>query len=596
MSEQHKPTYNIDALEAADSRELTSGQVLDAFADKRAELKSKAEEISSRPGFKLDAIGIMQKRREESQVRDELAEFEKAYAELGGDAIDRAQEAVDALNFRSSAEERARALAELSGARDEFYRNFISTKESDSTDNNEQSSDISTTRDDTTVQVKAEPKTATPSDELLNPSQTPAEESDSTSSADKEVSAVVMASEDNSSEPVLDKVGVEDNEANERYKKGDVLEYDGNSWGVANRILDSESGDEVLYLQELDKDGQPTGNKIFIRADELDNQKDQPQSLTDKDNDTNKGNLSEEELQKIVGIDTSWVDKAETGGESDIARAFRENPHNPDRFAYMMKTHREAAEQEPKKRRFLGVFSSATDYLFKRAIGLKRSSSERVQDVLDKRAVPGYGEMSKKEKAVLALGVIGITALAYQMQRNGGDIDFSILGDLTNGESPAELSFDPDTSPTGTKLPVPEGEVERELPMPEGDHGSHDTVDSNGSAEEESSSSSQHESDADTDDFTEVLADKFEVQNGSSFTQELIDVAKKAGVELSKSDSYDLYKALVRELGVNNIIEGVGTYQIPGSEDYGLSNVSESATWTPNAQKIIAEYLNNLRG
>src|SRR5690606_27927906 len=118
MSEQHKPTYNIDALEAADSRELTSGQVLDAFADKRAELKSKAEEISSRPGFKLDAIGIMQKRREESQVRDELAEFEKAYAELGGDAIDRAQEAVDALNFRSSAEERARALAELSGARD----------------------------------------------------------------------------------------------------------------------------------------------------------------------------------------------------------------------------------------------------------------------------------------------------------------------------------------------------------------------------------------------------------------------------------------------------------------------------------------------
>lgn len=127
MSEKAPANYTVEALEG--NEKPSSVQVLDAFENKRLSLNESLAEVQARPGFKLDANEMMAKRREEREAQRQLAGFEAAYSELGGDAIDAAQANVDALDFKANANEHVAAKAALRDARTAFYENFLRSQE-----------------------------------------------------------------------------------------------------------------------------------------------------------------------------------------------------------------------------------------------------------------------------------------------------------------------------------------------------------------------------------------------------------------------------------------------------------------------------------
>ncbi len=127
MSEKAPANYTVEALEG--NEKPSSVQVLEAFENKRLSLHEGLAEVQARPGFKLDANEMMAKRREEREAQLQLAGFEAAYSELGGDAIDAAQASVDALDFKANANDHVAARTALRDARTAFYENFLRSQE-----------------------------------------------------------------------------------------------------------------------------------------------------------------------------------------------------------------------------------------------------------------------------------------------------------------------------------------------------------------------------------------------------------------------------------------------------------------------------------
>lgn len=109
--------------------------VFSDMSNKRQELQVQLAEVGSRPGFKLDAIEMMEKRREERRLRQELAAHENEWNSYGGEAVDRAQAQVDELSFKSDASERVSAQLALRDAKNDFYQKYLDAhpvKESES--------------------------------------------------------------------------------------------------------------------------------------------------------------------------------------------------------------------------------------------------------------------------------------------------------------------------------------------------------------------------------------------------------------------------------------------------------------------------------
>jgi len=107
-------------------KDLGSQALIDDYQNRRKEVQDQLDEVENRPGgFKLDAVGILKKHREKVKAQDELAKFNDDWKKDGGDAIDKAQEAVDKLNFKSSATDHIYAKNALRDAKNNFYKNKV---------------------------------------------------------------------------------------------------------------------------------------------------------------------------------------------------------------------------------------------------------------------------------------------------------------------------------------------------------------------------------------------------------------------------------------------------------------------------------------
>lgn len=152
--------------------DISSQGLINHLKDHQKQLEDQLEEVQNRPGgFKLDAVGILKKHREELRAKDQLAEFNEDWNKNGGDAIDKAQEAVDSLNFRSNATDHVYAKAALRDAKDAFYKNVVDVEDEAETTDVEVETDtkeeLDTTHSDSETQheedIPEKTKTATAS-------------------------------------------------------------------------------------------------------------------------------------------------------------------------------------------------------------------------------------------------------------------------------------------------------------------------------------------------------------------------------------------------------------------------------------------------
>lgn len=109
---------------------LSSDDVIDTLAERRSTLLEQKAALENEPGFKRDAIELLNYKRESKRIDDELNSFNEEYAAIGGDELDAAQAAVDALNFKSTAEDHIFAKARLRDAKASLYQNFIDSQQS----------------------------------------------------------------------------------------------------------------------------------------------------------------------------------------------------------------------------------------------------------------------------------------------------------------------------------------------------------------------------------------------------------------------------------------------------------------------------------
>lgn len=106
-------------------------EVLDSFAEKRTELTSQMTELTNKPGFKMNGEEKIFHNRDLKKSQQALDTFNEEYQHLGGDELDAAEEAVNALNFKSTAEDHIYAKARLRDAKDAFYANYLQSIEED---------------------------------------------------------------------------------------------------------------------------------------------------------------------------------------------------------------------------------------------------------------------------------------------------------------------------------------------------------------------------------------------------------------------------------------------------------------------------------
>jgi len=116
----------------------SSASVLADFENRRTELAAQADALENTPGFKMNAEQLVRHTQEKKLASEALAAFNDEYAGLGGNAIDDAQQAVDSLDFRSSAEDRIKATTALRDAKDAFHAQYLEAQaETTVAENNE---------------------------------------------------------------------------------------------------------------------------------------------------------------------------------------------------------------------------------------------------------------------------------------------------------------------------------------------------------------------------------------------------------------------------------------------------------------------------
>lgn len=125
MSEKAPITHNEQLETPAPTRD----EFIDEFRNKRQSLAEDLEAVNSRPGFKLNASEILQKKYDQREAQDNLDKVNESWTDLGGAELDEAQAAVDALNFKSDAMDRVEATKRLQAAKDAVYGNFLSVQQ-----------------------------------------------------------------------------------------------------------------------------------------------------------------------------------------------------------------------------------------------------------------------------------------------------------------------------------------------------------------------------------------------------------------------------------------------------------------------------------
>lgn len=120
------------------TQELPSrDNLIDSFVSKRSTYQEELEQLEAVPGFRR----VYEDNAEIAGVKDDIEGVNKEWNFYGGDAIDAAQAKVDALGFKSTANERIAAQAELRDAKNAFYNNFKQTyEETNATDDAEATS------------------------------------------------------------------------------------------------------------------------------------------------------------------------------------------------------------------------------------------------------------------------------------------------------------------------------------------------------------------------------------------------------------------------------------------------------------------------
>lgn len=89
------------------------------------------EDLKVTPGFLRSATHKVHERAAIREKNDRLAELENRWTQLGGQAVEAAQQSVDQLNFKSNAEDHIRAKKALSFAKDAFIESILAEKVSD---------------------------------------------------------------------------------------------------------------------------------------------------------------------------------------------------------------------------------------------------------------------------------------------------------------------------------------------------------------------------------------------------------------------------------------------------------------------------------
>jgi hypothetical protein len=102
------------------------------LADKRSQYEAELAEAESVPGFRRvyeDKVEIAGVKDDLEALNDIQSTVNEEWNLYGGEAIDAAQAEVDALNFRSDANDHITAKAKLKAAKDAFYENFKAAAE-----------------------------------------------------------------------------------------------------------------------------------------------------------------------------------------------------------------------------------------------------------------------------------------------------------------------------------------------------------------------------------------------------------------------------------------------------------------------------------
>ena len=110
--------------------------LLGEFAQKRQQYTDELDQLEAVPGFKR----VYEENAEIAGIKDDIEGVNAEWTHYGGDAIDAAQAKIDALNFKSSADDHIFAKAELRDAKNAFYENFKREFEESNTANEESSS------------------------------------------------------------------------------------------------------------------------------------------------------------------------------------------------------------------------------------------------------------------------------------------------------------------------------------------------------------------------------------------------------------------------------------------------------------------------
>lgn len=123
MAEKFNPTTAQEFV--GEDKELpTRDSLLDMFDEKQKTLQEDLLESEAKSGFKLDANEMMAKNSNEKELKSQIDTLGSEWKRFGGDKIDEAQAAVDALDFKSDASDHIQAKYALRDAKEAFYSNF----------------------------------------------------------------------------------------------------------------------------------------------------------------------------------------------------------------------------------------------------------------------------------------------------------------------------------------------------------------------------------------------------------------------------------------------------------------------------------------
>lgn len=107
----------------------TRDEIIKSFVERRQNLNAELDQAEKQYGGTLDALQLIERNKKRKELPAEIDALDQEWYALGGAEIETAEQAKAKLNFRSTANDRIEADAQLRNAKNTFYENFLASEE-----------------------------------------------------------------------------------------------------------------------------------------------------------------------------------------------------------------------------------------------------------------------------------------------------------------------------------------------------------------------------------------------------------------------------------------------------------------------------------